>query len=401
MVKTLTQALEMVNNSLSTKLHKQKAIETFLESNCAIDSEFLIFKDSYLPIAPRNSKIFQYLENEQFLSACSLNESLKIYRQIIKFKRAIPAPTTFKVISNKIIHSDIDRIDSSDLVKVLQSYLKFRVVPSDEMLNWIPRAYERNRGNYAVILYVTKLYFEMRIRDWGNYKEFEESIKDILNESLITVMKQNKYSEIYSIIDLANDLCYGENWENSELWGCILDIVANNLSPSSFKSSVQREFLPRKLSPMYSLPLFRILDALSLYSPSILSSNSSSISRISSHLGYSPSDIVKSETTSYTQTQLASCFSQLGVSYEPSKVLDKYYSVDFFIPPRKVIEYHGIYHYLRTIDNAKTHFEDGSTVFKEKLLRSRGYDYLKIPYYEFNSLTKPELLSKLTNYITN
>jgi len=401
MVKNLAQALELINNSYFPKLHKQKTIETFLESKCAIDSEFLIFKDSYLPVAPRNSKIFQYLEDEQFLSFCSLSESMKIYRQIVKYKRAIPAPTTFKIISNKILASDIERIDSSDLVKVLQCYLKYRVVPSDEMLNWIPRAYERNRSNYPVILYVTKLYFEMRIRDWGNYKGFEESIKDILNESLITVMKQNKYSEIYSIIELANDLCYGENWENSELWECIFDILANNLSPLSFKSSVQREFLPRKLSPIYSLPLFRILDSLSLYSPSILSSNSTSISRISSHLGYSPSDIYKSETTSYTQSQLASCLSQLGVSYEPSKVLDKYYPVDFFLPPRKVIEYHGIYHYLRTIDNSKTHFEDGSTFFKEKLLRSKGYDYLKIPYYELSSLTKPELLSKLTNYISN
>ena len=401
MVKNLTQALELINNSLSTKLHKQTAIETFLESNSAIDSEFLIFKDRYLPVAPRNSRIFQYLENEQFLSACSLSEGMKIYRQIVKFKRAMPASTTFKIISNKIIHSDIERIDSSDLVKVLQSYLKFRVVPSDEMLNWIPRAYERNRSNYAVILYVTKLYFEMRIRDWGNYKELEESIKNILNESLITVMKQNKYSEIYSIIDLANVLCYGENWENSELWKCIFDILANNLSPSSFKSSVQREFLPRKLSPIYSIPLFRILDSLYLFSPSILSSNSSSISRISSNLGYSPSDIVKSETTSYTQSELASCLSQLGVSYKPSAILDQYYSVDFFLPPRKVIEYHGVYHYLRTIDNTKTHFEDGSTFFKEKLLKSKGYDYLKIPYYELSSLTKPELLSKLTNYISN
>jgi hypothetical protein len=241
----------------------------------------------------------------------------------------------------------------------------------------------------------------MRIRDWGSFKEFEEIIKDILNERLITVMKQNKYSEIFSIIDLANDLRYGENWENSELWACIFDILANNLSPLSFKSSVQREFLPRKLSPIYSLPLFRILDSLSVYSPSTLSSNNSSISRISSHLGYSPSDILKAETTSYTQSQLASYLSELGVSYEPSKILDKYYPVDFFLPPRKVIEYHGIYHYLRTIDNSKTHFEDGSTFFKEKLLRSRGYDYLKIPYYELSSLTKPELLSKLANYISN
>ena len=111
MVKNLTQALQLIQNSLSTKLHKQKVIETFLESISAIDSEFLIFKDRYLPVAPRNSRIFQILENEQFFSACSLSEGMKIYRQIVKFKRAMPASTTFKILSNKFVHSDIEKID--------------------------------------------------------------------------------------------------------------------------------------------------------------------------------------------------------------------------------------------------------------------------------------------------
>ena len=398
MVSLYASALKVVQNPNLSKLIKQNSIEDLLAEPCAIDQHFQILKDSYLSIAPRHSKLFQHLENEQYLLSLNLSDTIKTYRQIVNYKKALPLASTFQILTDKLTAAQQDQFTPDDLAKVIQSFLKFRVLPSNEFLKWIGKVWtwEGMSQNYGLNVYMTRIYCDMRLEEIGKYEELDAVMKRVMNRDLKESMMKRKDGDVFSVIDIAKDLCHAEEWQYKELWKCIFEILAQKLT---FSSNLPAKEAHKKLGVSYILSILRTLDGLSTFSPDILSLSKQHIDKLTPILTYTSLDLIRSETSSHTESLLSTHLSSLNTPFQPSQIIEKYYKVDFLIPPSKIIECHGIYHYLRTTQNQKTQIEDASTLFKEKLLKAKGYEYLKIPYYEYSSTSSEDLQTKISNYI--
>eukprot|EP01016_Furgasonia_blochmanni_P002345 TRINITY_DN10920_c0_g1_i3.p1 TRINITY_DN10920_c0_g1~~TRINITY_DN10920_c0_g1_i3.p1 ORF type:complete len:352 (-),score=20.38 TRINITY_DN10920_c0_g1_i3:252-1307(-) len=91
-----------------------------------------------------------------------------------------------------------------------------------------------------------------------------------------------------------------------------------------------------------------------------------------------------SDVVSTTELKILEFLRDLGYFAHSQRKIG-IYSIDIFLKPRIVIEYHGVSHYVYRTNNVKT-----NSRIKSQVLQAQGYRHGVIPYWDWDILEKKE-----------